>query len=216
MTPILTDKQLIPDHQFGFRPQYGTTEQAHRLVQCTKSTRTLTTNVSALQHLLTLAKPSIRFGIPAYCTSWNRRSRIQCTQSYNPILQIGCTRWDNRRNTLHYTPLVQGYLKGASLAPDYASYSQLLYQSPNKRCHLRGWYGNLGVTLRSQHRNPTPQPNTFNCIWINCGSAETSLRNTILNYYSPTNCRVTLPWGRSQQEGHTELSVTHTVQWHRS
>jgi hypothetical protein len=32
MTPILTAKHLIPDHQFGFRPQHGTTEQAHRLV----------------------------------------------------------------------------------------------------------------------------------------------------------------------------------------
>jgi hypothetical protein len=32
MTPILTAKQLTPDHQFGFRPQHGTIEQAHRLV----------------------------------------------------------------------------------------------------------------------------------------------------------------------------------------
>jgi hypothetical protein len=31
-TPFLTSKQLIPDHQFGFRPQHGTRERAHRLV----------------------------------------------------------------------------------------------------------------------------------------------------------------------------------------
>ena len=33
LTPLLTSKQLIADHQFGFRPQHGTTEQAHRLVR---------------------------------------------------------------------------------------------------------------------------------------------------------------------------------------
>ena len=32
LTPILTSQQLIPDHQFGFRPRHGTIEQAHRLV----------------------------------------------------------------------------------------------------------------------------------------------------------------------------------------
>jgi hypothetical protein len=32
LTPILTAKRLIPDHHFGFRPQHGTIEQAHRLV----------------------------------------------------------------------------------------------------------------------------------------------------------------------------------------
>jgi hypothetical protein len=30
MTPILTAKQLIPDHQFGFWTQHGSIEQAHR------------------------------------------------------------------------------------------------------------------------------------------------------------------------------------------
>ena len=32
LSPILMAKQLIPDHQFGFRPKHGTIEQAHRLV----------------------------------------------------------------------------------------------------------------------------------------------------------------------------------------
>jgi len=32
LKPLLTSQQLIPDHQFGFRPRHGTTEQAHRLV----------------------------------------------------------------------------------------------------------------------------------------------------------------------------------------
>jgi len=32
MSPILMAKQLIPDHQFGFRPKHGTIEQEHRLM----------------------------------------------------------------------------------------------------------------------------------------------------------------------------------------
>jgi hypothetical protein len=58
MTPILTAKQLLPDNQFGFRPQHGTIEQEHKLVR--KIHEALTANVSALQALLTLTKPSIR------------------------------------------------------------------------------------------------------------------------------------------------------------
>jgi hypothetical protein len=33
MTPILKANHLIPNHHFGFRPQHGTIEQAHRLVR---------------------------------------------------------------------------------------------------------------------------------------------------------------------------------------
>ena len=32
MKPLLSSQQLIPDHQFGFRPRHGSIEQAHRLV----------------------------------------------------------------------------------------------------------------------------------------------------------------------------------------
>ena len=32
LKPLLTSQQLIPDHQFGFRPRHGNIEQAHRLV----------------------------------------------------------------------------------------------------------------------------------------------------------------------------------------
>jgi hypothetical protein len=32
LTPILADTKSIASHQFGFRPQHGTIEQAHRIV----------------------------------------------------------------------------------------------------------------------------------------------------------------------------------------
>ena len=33
LLPILEDKNIIPDHQFGFRHKHGTPEQCHRIVQ---------------------------------------------------------------------------------------------------------------------------------------------------------------------------------------
>lgn len=33
LKPILTEKKLIPDHQFGFRQEHGTVEQIHRVVK---------------------------------------------------------------------------------------------------------------------------------------------------------------------------------------
>lgn len=33
LKPILLEKKLIPDHQFGFRPEHSTIEQVHRIVQ---------------------------------------------------------------------------------------------------------------------------------------------------------------------------------------
>jgi len=32
LQPIITDNNLIPSHQFGFRPKHGTIEQVHRVV----------------------------------------------------------------------------------------------------------------------------------------------------------------------------------------
>jgi hypothetical protein len=31
--PVVENKRLIPNHQFGFRQRYYTIEQAHRIVQ---------------------------------------------------------------------------------------------------------------------------------------------------------------------------------------
>ncbi|CAG4981210.1 unnamed protein product [Colias eurytheme] len=33
LTPIISEKKLLPDHQFGFRQRHGTIEQVHRLVE---------------------------------------------------------------------------------------------------------------------------------------------------------------------------------------
>ena len=32
LIPIIADNNLIPSHQFGFRPKHGTIEQVHRVV----------------------------------------------------------------------------------------------------------------------------------------------------------------------------------------
>ncbi len=32
LKPILHEKKIIPDHQFGFREEHGTVEQVHRVV----------------------------------------------------------------------------------------------------------------------------------------------------------------------------------------
>ncbi|GBP11460.1 Probable RNA-directed DNA polymerase from transposon X-element [Eumeta japonica] len=37
LSPILAERNCIPDHQFGFRRQHGTIEQTHRLVQVIRS-----------------------------------------------------------------------------------------------------------------------------------------------------------------------------------
>ena len=34
LAPIIEERRLIPDHQFGFRKGYGTIEQVHRVVNC--------------------------------------------------------------------------------------------------------------------------------------------------------------------------------------
>jgi hypothetical protein len=38
LKPVLEQRHIIPDHQFGFRNQHGTTEQVHRIVNAIKST----------------------------------------------------------------------------------------------------------------------------------------------------------------------------------
>ncbi|GBP17106.1 Probable RNA-directed DNA polymerase from transposon X-element [Eumeta japonica] len=37
LSPILAERNCIPDHQFGFRRQHSTIEQTHRLVQVIRS-----------------------------------------------------------------------------------------------------------------------------------------------------------------------------------
>lgn len=33
ITPIIEEKRLIPDHQFGFRRKYGIIDQIHRIIK---------------------------------------------------------------------------------------------------------------------------------------------------------------------------------------
>jgi hypothetical protein len=143
MTPILTAKQLIHDHQFGFRPQHGTMEQAHRLVHqihedfnnkrfCTATFIDISQAFDKVWHPSLLSQ--VKTGAPA-----------------SNMYQV--------RYQEEYTSL---YLKGASLALYHTPYSQQIYQSPNKH--------KLSPTrmIRQYWRHTSiPSPQLFNCIWIN-------------------------------------------------
>ena len=160
---LLTSQQLIPDHQFGFRPRHGTTEQAHRLVHKIHED-VQHKRYSAPQLLLILAKHLIRFGIPVCYTNSNERFRIPCTPFSNPTSQIGSFRWDTTKNTLHYITYNQEYPKGASLVPYYTPSSLLTY-------HSLITHSLLPMQTIQQYWHPTPIPTsqvgTSSSIWIN-------------------------------------------------
>jgi hypothetical protein len=63
--PMLQEKWIILDHQFGFRQKHATIEQVHHITDVINTA--LESNI-VWQHFQTSVKPLIKCGMKAYCT----------------------------------------------------------------------------------------------------------------------------------------------------
>jgi hypothetical protein len=130
LTPILADAKSVPCHQFGFRPQHGTVEQAHRIVH--KINYDLDNKSLCTAAFIDISQAFDKFGTRDYFTNLNRPSLTRRTPSWRPVSRTEYFRCDTKRNTPRFTPYIPGYHKVASSAPSSIHSIQRTYRKLNR------------------------------------------------------------------------------------
>ena len=86
LLPVLEKQHMVPDHQFGFRHNHGTSEQCHRILE----TILWKENSTAPLYFWTFSKLSIKYVKKVCYLNWKFCCLLLSTFCFNHILLIDC------------------------------------------------------------------------------------------------------------------------------
>jgi hypothetical protein len=129
LKPIIEEKNLIPYHQFGFRPQNSMIDQVHRITNITE--QSLEEKKACSPIFWTLLRLSI-----VWNEGLNQKLKLLLTVQYSRILESYLSerhfRIKQEDAYLHLRKIQAGVLQESVPGPDYISYTLVTYQRLNK------------------------------------------------------------------------------------
>jgi hypothetical protein len=130
LLPIVENRRLLPDHQFGFSQRHSTIHQTHRIVHKINEALETKQYCSAPQPSWISPKLSTESGTLGSYTSYDNFSHSIIISFSNPICITNISNSRLKIHTQTSSPLTQEYLKVVSLALYFSSSTLLTYQLP--------------------------------------------------------------------------------------